>query len=571
MFVAQQIEADFLTKELLQQLGGAFWIGLDRLRNQRDQLLDILSVTANVYDSSTPPVLKAGPLRLDIEAAGTQPPTQQAGYLLQTGPGLALTAADVYRVVYAVRLRTGEVKTIQQSFVLRDDPYGPFKQLLCCPDVVPPITYTPWPMTFFEPGGNRVLSSNGLSMSDSWSYTGGTDEYFAGTPILDNAGNVYLRSTNFDTHDTLLYKFDKDGNVTWSVNITADFDGTTVIIPQGGVAIDDLGNIFVTCRGDNIACYSAVDGSKTWSYDTTTDGVTGGHALRSAPVVDVDGKVHICTGRDLLADGEVWAYRFNADGTVNWKFKIWDYNGDGILGPSSGAAAIAGDHVYYVSHGITTGKTRVQSLNRLTGASEWITTLAELGTDYSEAQVGAVVSNGTFYELWPINKVSPSGNSERTAWGLISDLAAGTDSMTNGLGGYGAFWSLPVVDSDGNVYAASKYDIPTWGSKGRLTKYNSSGAEQWHFAGTVDGESIFPPILCADCLIVPAGGDNAFPAVSLGHVYFLNPADGSLLNTLSYAAAGTETTHGIGSSGVSLNGQALYVAMGRTLHVYSTV
>lgn len=138
MFVAQEISGEFLTKELLRQLGEAFWIGLERIRNQRDQPLDLVSVTANVYNSAEPPVLMAGPLTLDVEPDATQPPLQMAGYLLQTGPGLTIETADIYRVVYALRTRTGEVKLIQQTFVMRADPYGAVKRMFCCPTPAPP-------------------------------------------------------------------------------------------------------------------------------------------------------------------------------------------------------------------------------------------------------------------------------------------------------------------------------------------------------------------------------------------------------------------------------------------------
>jgi hypothetical protein len=121
MFVAQQISADFMTKELLQQLGSSFWIGLQRIRNQRDQTLSLTSAVANVYNSSNTKV--AGPLSLQIEPDDTAPPLQQAGYLLQTGSGLTITSADTYRVVYTLTNKTGEVGSIQQSFVLRANPF----------------------------------------------------------------------------------------------------------------------------------------------------------------------------------------------------------------------------------------------------------------------------------------------------------------------------------------------------------------------------------------------------------------------------------------------------------------
>lgn len=120
MFVAQHPEADFITKELLQQLGSAFWIGLERIRNQRDEQLDILCAQVNVYNSAC--AMIAGPFELDVEPDATDPVFSQAGYLLQTGPDLTLTLADTYTMVYSLCLRSGEIAQFQQSFVVRASP-----------------------------------------------------------------------------------------------------------------------------------------------------------------------------------------------------------------------------------------------------------------------------------------------------------------------------------------------------------------------------------------------------------------------------------------------------------------
>lgn len=127
MFVAQMPQAEFLTKGLLQQIGAQFWIGLERIRNQRDQPLEVVAAKADVYDNSVPAVLVAGPLDLDIEPDATQPVFQQVGYLLQTGAGKTVTTAGIYRITYTLRLRTGEVALIQQCFDIRGNPYGASK------------------------------------------------------------------------------------------------------------------------------------------------------------------------------------------------------------------------------------------------------------------------------------------------------------------------------------------------------------------------------------------------------------------------------------------------------------
>lgn len=120
MFVDQHIQANFLTKDLLQQLGGAWWIGLERIRNQRDQKPDLECVRLNIYDSGA--ALVFGPQDMQLEPDATDPELLKAGYLLQTGPGLTLTLADVYTVVYSARSLTGEVALFQQSFAVRAAP-----------------------------------------------------------------------------------------------------------------------------------------------------------------------------------------------------------------------------------------------------------------------------------------------------------------------------------------------------------------------------------------------------------------------------------------------------------------
>lgn len=220
MFVAQQLEADFLTKELLQQLGSAFWIGLDRIRNQRDQKPDILSVTANVYDSSEPPILVAGPLRLDVQPCATQPPLLQAGYLLQTGPNLTIVKSDVYRVVYAMKLRTGEVKTLQQSFVLRDDPYGAFKQILCCPEPPESCLQSALVVDLELIADNLDSTANALNATEyEYQYTVSTAEDVAvsGTQTYSSDG-VYLRTVPSGEFDGTGYFLTEAANENFNID-----------------------------------------------------------------------------------------------------------------------------------------------------------------------------------------------------------------------------------------------------------------------------------------------------------------------------------------------------------------
>jgi hypothetical protein len=119
-FTPQQVQYEFLTTDLLQQLGSSFWIGLQKIRNQQDQLLNLTSGTATIYNSGGSSVAT---LTLAIQADGTFPPSQMAGVLLQTGSGKTLTSADTYRAVYSLVNKTGEVAVIQQTFVLRSAPF----------------------------------------------------------------------------------------------------------------------------------------------------------------------------------------------------------------------------------------------------------------------------------------------------------------------------------------------------------------------------------------------------------------------------------------------------------------
>lgn len=116
-FTIQQVKAVFIETELLQQVNSAFWVGMQRIGNQEDQTLNLLSAKADIYNSAGAHI--SGPDIMGVEADETQPPLQKAGLIFYT-TGLP---ADTYRVVYTLRNNTGEVGVFQQTFVLRANPF----------------------------------------------------------------------------------------------------------------------------------------------------------------------------------------------------------------------------------------------------------------------------------------------------------------------------------------------------------------------------------------------------------------------------------------------------------------
>jgi hypothetical protein len=121
MFMTKQIQARFLEPNLLQQLGSSFWIGLEHVGDQRGQTLNLTAVTATIYNSAGTGIVSGLTLALGSDA--TRPVLQHAGYLLQTGAGKTLPTADTYRVVYSLVDQTGEVGIVQQTFVVRPNPF----------------------------------------------------------------------------------------------------------------------------------------------------------------------------------------------------------------------------------------------------------------------------------------------------------------------------------------------------------------------------------------------------------------------------------------------------------------
>ena len=345
MFTPQHADANFLTKESIQQFGSAFWIGLERIRNQRDQPLDITSAKANIYSSVGS--LIVGPVTLDVEPDATQPILQQAGYLLQTGPDLPIPVPDIYRAVYELTLRTGEVFILQQSFVMRVNPFGGLVVMGQCNDSM--ITFMrldcsapppdPVPGTFFDTflGADETdLTAHTLDTGQAWVYA--TAENTAGFKHLglDGLGHAHpLLAGSIGLNNEIIVNVFSSGDVqTVEIDFTPDMSVSAYMVIYARESNDSM-NIENASCGYNTS-------AKRWSLF--------GNAA--------DAGINIA---QVLATGVIYRCKLEVTATdVNF------YVNDVLLGTRGGAhyPATAGGYVgFSFAEATTSGIGRVTNFN----------------------------------------------------------------------------------------------------------------------------------------------------------------------------------------------------------------
>lgn len=127
--------------------------------------------------------------------------------------------------------------------------------------------------------------------------TSGTDWNSVYAMAVDGAGNAYATVYDITTRVTTLNKYDPNGNLLWSNNLTqsvstANDDGTT------GIALDSSGNVYVTGfpSGVNweqkfVAKFSGTNGNLVWN-ETYNKGSTYANS-ESTVAVDASGNVYL--------------------------------------------------------------------------------------------------------------------------------------------------------------------------------------------------------------------------------------------------------------------------------------
>ncbi|NQV16154.1 SBBP repeat-containing protein, partial [bacterium] len=314
--------------------------------------------------------------------------------------------------------------------------------------------------------------------------------------VLDPEGNVYVTGESYDPAtgwDFTTIKYNNDGVQQWLTRYNGPTNGDD---DARDMAIDELGNIYVTGGGDGIP-------GDNWTYDDVTlnyttvkynpDGIeqwvvrhndAGNNACAQAITVDNTGNIYITGGSyGISTDADIATMSYNPNGELRWVNRYsgpineWDI-GNAIAVSPGGSVYVTG-----TSAGTGTSLDFFTIEYNSSGVEQWMdrySSLPEFSND--EARAIAVDADGIYvtgytnitgppfsYGITSIAtiKYSPGGGREWVAYhqGLVDDKNRA---------------SAIAIDNSGNVYIAGMAHSDEYSSADYCTiKYDSSGSTQW--------------------------------------------------------------------------------------------
>jgi hypothetical protein len=247
---------------------------------------------------------------------------------------------------------------------------------------------------------------------------------------VDGSGNVYVTGASVARSwlytDYVTIKYNSSGGQEW----VANYSGPTPLSSVAtSIAVDDLGNVYVTGYSANIGFY---DDYATIKYNSS--GVEQWVARYSGPAnstdvaysiaVDGSGNVYV-TGASWGINYDYATIKYNSSGVEQW---VTRYNGPGNSEDAAHSLAVDDSGNVYVT-GYSTGS----------------------GTGYDYA---TVKYNSSGVQQWVARYNGPVGGSTDYARSL-------------------------AVDGSGNVYVTGESVGSGTGLDYATIKYNSSGVEQW--------------------------------------------------------------------------------------------
>lgn len=325
------------------------------------------------------------------------------------------------------------------------------------------------------PYPSRVLSGYIAGVREAWvaSYSGVFDDEPTGM-VVDGCGNVYVTGytaiPDYSAYVTI--KYNSQGQEEWS----AHYDPPNCISSAAGIAVDSLGNVYVTGTsqtfgsGDSDYVTIKYNNSGEQQWIARYNGGANSNDDANAIAVDGSGSVYV-TGSSSIPSGGFATVKYDSSGQQQW---LAQYDGPGT--PVTIAVDSLGS--VYVTGTSAAQYATIKYDN--SGQQQWVA-LYNGSVNGSDQPAGMVIDRlGNVYVTgtsWGSRAV-PAGlsayatvkydNSGQQQWVALYH-GPGNGSQATGVG----------LDNLGNVYVTGGSEAVDGGYEYATIKYNSVGQQQW--------------------------------------------------------------------------------------------
>ena len=320
----------------------------------------------------------------------------------------------------------------------------------------------------YDPYGNELWIAYYMGPTDGWDT--------ARSLAVDAVGNVYVTGSSLGDGtgwDVVTIKYDAGGNELW----TARYDGpASGDDDPGSLAVDELGNVYVTGSSEGIGTnsdYATIkydtDGNELWiaSYD----GPVGGTDVAGSLVIDAFGSVYV-TGYSSgggSAKEDYATIKYDADGNELWTAR---YNGPASETDMPGSLAADGLGNVFVtgsSEGIDTSYDYATIKYDPDGIELWTARYNGPGDDYDGAESLALDAFGNIYVTG-----SSQGDGTQADYATIKYDTDGIELWTIRYNGPGNFYDSAeslALDAGDNIYVMGLTNDFAAGTEWAVIKY----------------------------------------------------------------------------------------------------
>lgn len=224
-------------------------------------------------------------------------------------------------------------------------------------------------------GGDKFFAFDKAG-NELWSYGVNTGNPILNAPIIDPAGNIYIRTLQD------LVSLDKNGNLRWIADQA---------LWAGGMSNQafsvDYSKVYVTSLTlKSLLCINSSNGTLAWRYNIND--MSGD--FRNTPAVDDQNNIYFGTHGEYNGDSRQMLYAVKSDGSG----LLWQNNLGSDLYSSP---ALGNDRKLYIGsegHGKTgNNNNRLHAIDMASGNVAWS---AQLETDITWSSP-AIANNGTLY------------------------------------------------------------------------------------------------------------------------------------------------------------------------------